>query len=228
MPAATRTLTRLGLAGVLLLGGFAAGAATADRPAHPGPPSPTGDPSSLDDAGRSSAGRPAGSSDVRTRRGAVDAATRAVALLGEPQALEPSGRARVLTALAADQARPALAARLAVPPAVEDATGLGADLAADRPVVARAVPVASRLLAYTGDAATVEVWVVAVLGTGRLGVLTSSWSTETLRLVWQRRAWRIAGYASRSGPVPAATQPPTAFSDAIGASSGTGGNRAAG
>jgi hypothetical protein len=164
---------------------------------------------------RLSDGVPAGYE--RSGRGAVAAATNAVAVLGDPRILESSRRARVLDALSARGASSQLSVRLAVAPAVEDATGLLSDVAAGRPVVAWVVPVASRLVAHTPDTATVQVWTVAVLGTDRLGAVISSWSTETLGLVWERGDWRIRGYDSRSGPVPAATQPPTPLAETLAA-----------
>jgi hypothetical protein len=215
MPTRRHVLVHTGLAAALVAGGFAAGMATDDTSAHR--PSRPGDQASLDDPAPRRAGGDVSARSARTRSGAVAAASDAVALLGDPRALRPAGRAQILNVVAADGARPRLAERLAVPAAVEEATGLTADLAAGRPVVARVVPVASRLVAYRGGAATVEVWVVAVLGTGRLGVVTGSWSTETLRLVWERGGWRVGGYTSRSGPVPAVTQPPTPFTDAAAA-----------
>jgi len=214
----TRRLLRIGIATVLIVAAFLAGTATGDRgPASPGGSSRRGEEASGDGPGphRLRQGVPVGYQ--HTGRGAVAAAANAVATLGDPRALQPAGRARVLNAVAAANSHPKIRRRLAITPAVEEATGLMADVAAGRPAVAWVVPVASRLVAHSPDAATVEVWVVAVLGTNRLGAVTSSWSTETLRLVWERGDWRISGWASRSGPVPAATQPPTSLAETLAA-----------
>jgi len=199
---------------VLALVAALAVAARMPAPAADGQPAAHG-PASCETPGphRLRDGIPAGYE--HSGRGAVAAASNAVAVIGDPRSLHAAARAGVLLALAATGAAPELERRLAVTPAVEEVTGLLASLAGDRPVVARVVPAAHRLAVFTGDAATVQVWAVSVLGTDRLGVVGSSWSTETLQLVWERGDWRIRGYASRAGPVPAATQPAAGLAETV-------------
>ena len=135
------------------------------------------------------------------------AAIRSVALLGDPAVLR-GGRRGDLRALIAPGASAAVAARLTVPAPIEGATGLLADMAAGRPVVGYVAPVAARVVDHSPTSATVDVWTVSVLGTLRLGVVASSWSTESVRLSWDG-AWKVTDVASRPGPTPAATQAAT-------------------
>jgi hypothetical protein len=215
MPAIKRQVGYAALVAGLIATAYVIGTTTSGMSQQRPDPAPRPDDAAIRGAGPNALqdGVPVGYE--RSGRGAVAAATNAVALLSDPRALDSPGRARVLDAVAAADAAPQLAARLVVAPAVEEATGLLADVAAGRPMVARVVPVAGRLVAYTADAATVDVWAVAVLGTDRLGAVTSSWSTETLRLAWERGDWRVRAYHSRGGPVPAVSQPPTPLAETL-------------
>jgi hypothetical protein len=138
----------------------------------------------------------------RDKAGAQLAATRVVALLGDPAALR-GGRRSDLHALTAPGASATINARLAVPAPIEQATGLLKDLNSGRPVVAYVVPVATKLARYSSAAATVDVWTVSVLGTRRMGTTTSSWSTETVSLAWCGK-WKATDVRTRPGPTPAA------------------------
>jgi hypothetical protein len=215
MPATKRQIGHTALAAGLIATAYVTGATTSGTSQQRPDPAPRPNEAAIRGAGTNALqdGVPVGYE--RSGRGAVAAATNVVAILSDPGTLDAPSQARVLDAVAAAGAGPQLAARLVVAPAVEEATGLLADVAAGRPLVARVVPVAGRLAAYTADAATVEIWVVAVLGTDRLGAVTSSWSTETLRLVWERADWRISAYDSRGGPVPAASQLPTSLAETL-------------
>lgn len=137
-------------------------------------------------------------------RGVRAAAIRAVVLLGDPEVLG-GGRRGDLRALTAPGASAAIAARLTVPATIEQATGLLADIATGRPVVAYVAPVAAQVVEHSPTSATVDVWTVSVLGTRRLGVAGSAWSTESVRLSWDG-AWKVTDVGSRPGPTPAATQ----------------------
>jgi hypothetical protein len=144
----------------------------------------------------------AGKVEVRDKISAQLAATRVVALLGDPATLR-GGRRSALGALTAPGASATINARLTVPAPIEQATGLLEDLNSGRPVVAYVVPVATEVTRYSSEAATVDVWTVSVLGTQRLGTTTSSWSTETVSLAWSGK-WKASDVRSRPGPTPAA------------------------
>jgi hypothetical protein len=135
------------------------------------------------------------------------AAIRAVALVGDPEVLR-GGRRGDLRALIAPGASAAVAARLTVPAPIERATGLLADMAAGRPVVGYVAPVAAQVVDHSATSVNVDVWTVSVLGTRRLGVAGSFWSTESVRMSWDG-GWKVTDLASRPGPTPAATQAAT-------------------
>ncbi len=137
----------------------------------------------------------------RDKRGAQLAATRVVLLLGDPATLLGSRRGD-LRAVTAPGASATINARLTMPPAIEQATGLLEDLQSGRPVVAYVVPVASQVTRHSPEAATVDVWTVSVLGTRRMGVTSSSWSTETVSLAWYA-GWKVTDVRTRPGPTPA-------------------------
>ena len=124
-----------------------------------------------------------------------------VVLLGEPATLLGRG-SPVLRAITAPEGSTVVNERITVPAALEAMTGLLDDVAAAHPVVAHVAPVASRVISYSGAAATVEEWTVSVLGTRRLGVVASSWSTETVSLAW-RDGWQVTDVRARPGPTPA-------------------------
>lgn len=137
--------------------------------------------------------------------------------------LTDTDRAQLLGSLTAPSA-PDLLATFTPGPGFEQATGLAADAAARRPLVASVVPVETNLLVATRSRARVAVWAVTVIGTRRLGQLVGSWSTETVDLRRAGGRWLLAGYRSTPGPVPVSTQPPTPIATVL-ASLGTGRER---
>jgi hypothetical protein len=151
----------------------------------------------------------------RSPAGAVGVAEQAVIVLAQLAAAPAAERARRLGQLADPEQLAAIGQRLPVSPVAEQATGLLADVAAGRPVVAVATPLAARIEAYTADTATVAVWTVTVLATRRLGAADASWSTETVRLVYRSGRWLLYGYSSRSGPVPVCAQPATGLDSVL-------------
>jgi len=151
----------------------------------------------------------------RSPAGAAGAAEQAVIALAQLATAPGPERTRRLQRLADPEQLAAISRRLPVSPAAEQATGLLADAAAGRPVVAVATPLAARIEAYTPDAATVAVWTVTVLATRRLGAAEVSWSTETVRLVYRSGRWLLDAYSSGSGPVPVCAQPPTGLDSVL-------------
>lgn len=165
--------------------------------------------------------------------GARRAAERIVIELARLATRQPSERADRLRDLALPAAVDGLRRRLSLTPELEQLTGLGLGAATAAPIVAVAVPLASRLVSpapvadrspqpvavtarpVTAGTVTVQVWAVTVLATGRLGVAVASWSTETVQLAWADQRWLVASYASRSGPVPLASQPQTGLASVL-------------
>lgn len=134
-------------------------------------------------------------------------AQRLVRQLNDPR-LTDGDRAALLHAVVAPDA-PDLLGTFTPGPGFEQATGLDADAAARRPLVAAVVPVQADVRSQTANAARVAVWAVSVVGTRRLGQLVASWSTETLDLHNADGRWLLVNYRSTPGPVPVSTQPPT-------------------
>lgn len=69
-------------------------------------------------------------------------------------------------------------------------------------VIVRAAPVGYRVEQFTRDAATISVWRVGIVGSGATVEPQQSWRTETVSLVWERGAWKIAALRSSPGPTP--------------------------
>ncbi len=147
--------------------------------------------------------------------GARAAATQYVATLGGELMLDPSRRDLALAAVSRDgRPEPDVVARRSTRPNAERATGALHAQQADRPMIAAAAPVLSKVTAYDGDTATVAVWATSVLGTDRLGSLDQAWATETVTLQWDGD-WKLAAYDSAPGPVPALHQPVTPLAEAL-------------
>lgn len=65
-------------------------------------------------------------------------------------------------------------------------------------------PAATRVLEFSDDAATVEVWVASVGSTTGIGggtLTAATWSTATYRLAWEGD-WKVTTFKSVSGPQP--------------------------
>jgi hypothetical protein len=63
-------------------------------------------------------------------------------------------------------------------------------------------PLAARIDAYEPDRARISVWLVHVLSRRGVAVPQSSWSTESVELVWERGDWRLWASTSTAGPTP--------------------------
>lgn len=197
----------------LLLAGAVAGRLTAPDPDPASAPQAAG-PGPTATAG----GVPVGY--ARTEDGAVAAATTLLAALGGRVLVDPAPRKAALDAVALSSARAAVETQLRVDPAGAQAAGLTAALA-DGSLVARTIPAGSRLASYTADAATVEVWAVALLGTRTLNRVTARWNTTTVELQWDSGDWKIAAIRGRSGPVPSPGRDgPSRFDDFLTAVTG--------
>ncbi len=142
-------------------------------------------------------GAPAGF--VRTPDGAVAAAaafvTTGQALLDvDPLAAEKAVRQMASIAGADRQ----------VGDALEDLAGLREALrSGSGPIVFRQGVLATRLVASTDVAATVEVWSVGVLTRRGIAPPQASWRTSRLELVWERGDWHIDRETVEPGPAPA-------------------------
>jgi hypothetical protein len=138
---------------------------------------------------------------VRTAAGAVAAASASVELLDGPALLDSIRIRRLVDRLAASKARDGLA-RAYQQGATQARARLAADSVPTPVVILRAALVGYRIDSFTPSAATVAVWRVGIVGSGATVPPQQSWRTETVSLVWERGAWKVAAFASAPGPTP--------------------------
>lgn len=137
----------------------------------------------------------------RSPAGAVVAATAALDALGGAALLEPVRLQRALGSVAAATALPDLR-RAYGQAALQAREQLGAGTTPEPVVIVRAAPVGYRIERFSQDAATISVWRVGIVGSGATVEPRQSWRTETVSLVWERGAWKIAALRSSPGPTP--------------------------
>jgi hypothetical protein len=145
----------------------------------------------------------------RSEQGAVAAAANYAKVLSSELILDKASRRAAVAALAAPEtvARQQRALDLAV---AQLAKGLGTSGAspADGTVLLRAVPVGWRLEEYSGNRATVAIWVTSVLGSlnGPSGgvPVQEGWGTTTVQLRWARGDWKQLQSTNVPGPTPIA------------------------
>lgn len=141
-------------------------------------------------------GAPAGF--ARTSEGAVAAAaafvtTGQVLLDVDPLSAEAAIRQMASTSSADRQVRQGL----------NDLSGLRDALrSGSGPIVFRQGVLATRLVASTDAAATVEVWSVGVLARRGIAPPQAGWRTSRLELVWERGDWHLDSEMVQPGPAP--------------------------
>ncbi|MCB8907811.1 MULTISPECIES: hypothetical protein [unclassified Streptomyces] len=72
-------------------------------------------------------------------------------------------------------------------------------------LVSRTIPIGARVLDYTENSATVEVWCTSLgglAGAGSTKPVTSTWFTITEKLTWVGGDWRLESLDQREGPTP--------------------------
>jgi hypothetical protein len=228
------------LALVLFLGGLAVGRATVGRgtaagpvdvpattAAAPGQAAPaTSPPARAEQATASRVGPREVESGVpvgyqHSEQGAVAAAANYARVLSSTLILDRSRRRKAIEALAAPEtlARQQRAWDQAVA-SLSKGLGVADGAAQDGTVLLRAVPVGWRLERYTGDRATVAIWVTSVLGA--LGgppdgvPVREAWGTTRVQLRWVGGDWKLLDTTNTDGPRPIAdSATPTADSRLI-------------
>ena len=156
-----------------------------------------------------------------SEQGAVAAAANYATVLSSTLILDQPRRRAAIEALAAPETlgRQQRAFDQAVA-SLSKGLGVTDGSALDGTVLLRAVPVGWRLKEYTGDRATVAIWVTSVLGalgTPPDGVpVREAWGTTTVKLRWVDGDWKQLQTTTTDGPVPIAdTATPTAASQLI-------------
>lgn len=178
------------------------------------PPAPAGTPLAAP------AAQPGARTDARTEAGATAAAVDFLVAYGSPAMYDPSQRRKVL----ADITSPAVQAQ--TQSQVDEAftlaaKSLGLDAGGsslEGELVARTIPVGTRVVAYAPDQAVISVWVTGLLGVAGLGSrypVQESWSTETVTLDWTPQGWRWASLDHTDGPAPIGSAQVPAAADAI-------------
>jgi len=152
------------------------------------------------------AARPAKEADkpggfARSRHGAVSAATAYVGSLDGRTLLDPTTLRQRLTDITSSEAREGLL--LAYVAAAKQARKqLGIGTAPEPVVILRASPVGYRVDRFAPTAATISIWRVGIVGSGATAEPQQSWRTETVSLVWEDKAWKVAALRSEPGPTP--------------------------
>jgi len=146
-----------------------------------------------------------------TPEGATTAADDIAEVMGSEAMLDPGRRRAVLYPVIAPEARPAMEAGYdAAMAQLEGKTGWGADLAAGIPVLMRSAVFGSRVVAYDGATAKVEVWMASVVGTARSGPVAEAWGTTAMELRWAQGRWWLASVFTTDGPGPTEALTPPA------------------
>jgi hypothetical protein len=148
-----------------------------------------------------------GSSDERSQDGATAAAVGFLTAYGSPAMYDEQRRQQVVAEITDPSVRSEVQAQ------VDEAFGLAAQSlglgengqSADGQLVARTVPVGSRVVAFSPDTAVIAVWTTGLLGVAGLGSpypVQESWSTETVTLNWTDAGWRWVSFEHADGPAP--------------------------
>jgi hypothetical protein len=217
------------LALVLFLGGLLVGRATTSRGTAAGPtPATTSSAAATPQQAAATPAPPAAAEQAATSRvgpravrggvpvgyehsqkGAVAAAANYARVLSSTLILDRSKRRAAIEALAAPEAlaRQQRAWDQAVA-LLSKGLGVPGGAAQDGTVLLRAVPVGWRVEEYTGDRATVAIWVTSVLGAlggSPAGVpVREAWGTSTVKLRWVDGDWKLLDTTNTDGPRPIA------------------------
>jgi hypothetical protein len=218
------------LALVLFLGGLLVGRATTSRGTVAGPvatpatsaatatPQPaasaTTPPAQAQQAAASRVGPREVVSGVpvgyqHSQQGAVAAAANYARVLSSSLILDRAKRRKAIAALAAPEAlagqQRAWDQAVAL---LSKGLGVADGAARDGAVLLRAVPVGWRMEEYTGERATVAIWVTSVLGAlggPPQGVpVREAWGTSTVELRWVDGDWKLLDTTNTDGPRPIA------------------------
>jgi hypothetical protein len=189
----------VGVAALVFLTGMAARGALGhrDAPGAQAPPPPHAQAAEGPGPNRDHDGAPTGF--ARTRDGVRAAAIAYTATLSQ--------RLLYLQPAAVEAAVRAVAAHASAHTLVADA--LTSLEAAREPLAAGTgatwwivEPLAVKVDAFSAGRARVSVWLVRVLSRQGVVVPQSSWVTETVELVWERRDWKLWSDTSTPGPTP--------------------------
>ncbi len=181
----------LGLAPVVA--GWVAGAPT--RTTRPARPATAGaDPSAVDPA----LARPVPDTPV----GAASFASAVVQALGSERLLDAAYRHWVLEANTAPDQQAPLTDRVDLEmTSMDRQMAWSADVAAGRAVLMRTAVVGARVSAFSPAQATVQLWLVGVVGSDRSGV-GEDWQVATVGVTYRDSRWMLDSLDTADGPAP--------------------------
>jgi hypothetical protein len=151
--------------------------------------------------GRRPPAQGAPASPVPTRASAVAAAAQSVTAFDGRVLLDPNRVEAVVNRIASSGSRASLLS------AFEQASAqtrekLGAGRAPSPVIVLRSIPLGYRVVRYSAQQATIDVWYVGIVGSGATVQPQQSWRTQDVTLVWENRAWKVSSFGSTDGPTP--------------------------
>lgn len=76
-------------------------------------------------------------------------------------------------------------------------------------------PIRFRLVSYSEDRASVDLWGVVLAEGPKVGGIEESWITGTLQLVWTSSGWKVNGQSSQGGPTPESLRTEDGVSESI-------------
>jgi hypothetical protein len=143
----------------------------------------------------------------RSKDGAIVAAAAYQRALANPAILRPGGIKKRIEAIATpDYADDMLEAnqpgadRLMAEP-------IGEGVQQGIPTVYAGVPIAYRVLSYTGDRARIQNWGFTIVGNVSTVEPVAYFGTGTVELVWQDGQWKVASSKAAFGPTPQTRTP---------------------
>lgn len=138
-----------------------------------------------------------------TPESAVQAASAFTVAFDGPGLLHPRRREALLDAYGADGSRRELGQTLGeVARLITDQLHLAPQDLDDPGFVWRSVPAGAKVESLTRDRAVVAIWGTGVVVARGLPLVQPGWRTTRVELVWEREAWRLAGFRSEPGPEP--------------------------
>ncbi|MFI1361004.1 hypothetical protein ACH4TV_46705 [Streptomyces sp. NPDC020898] len=159
---------------------------------------------------------------AHNRQGVQSAAANYAVSLGSTGMFKKDSRDKILDALFTAEAGAKLKAPLDRTYSASLLTRLGLDANGNAPegstFVSRVTPVGTKVVAYGGATATVEVWylgLTGIAGETSTDPVTSSWKTWTYDMRWSNDDWKIVSYSEKDGPTPVPGDDRAAASDEI-------------
>lgn len=138
---------------------------------------------------------------VATRASAVVAAAASITAFDGNVLLDPNRVKTAVKRIASAESRASLLSAFEQA-STQTREKLGAGTAPSPVIVLRSIPVGYRVVQYSANQATVDVWYVGIVGSGATVEPQQSWRTQDVSLVWENNAWKVSSFGSADGPTP--------------------------